>query len=106
MRVSVRWKLPSLLALALFASGVRQRARPFPLPARRQQRRARCPPRRTLRRGSAPTSLLEIRVYRAGALASAGHNHIIASHDLTGTVYVPADRAARRASRCTCRSRR
>jgi polyisoprenoid-binding protein YceI len=35
-------------------------------------------------------SLLEIRAYRAGALASAGHNHIIASHDLTGTVYLPA----------------
>jgi len=36
-------------------------------------------------------SLLTIRVYRAGALASAGHDHLIALHALTGTVYVPAD---------------
>jgi len=36
-------------------------------------------------------SLLTIRVYRAGALASAGHNHLIALHALTGTVYVPRD---------------
>jgi hypothetical protein len=39
----------------------------------------------------AADSLLEIRAYRGGALASAGHNHIIASHDLSGTVYVPDD---------------
>jgi hypothetical protein len=36
-------------------------------------------------------SLLTIRVYRAGALASAGHDHLIALHALTGTLYVPAD---------------
>jgi YceI-like domain len=36
-------------------------------------------------------SLLTVRVYRSGALASAGHNHVIASHTLAGTVYVPAD---------------
>ena len=34
-------------------------------------------------------SLLLIRVYRSGALASAGHNHVVASHSLSGTVYVP-----------------
>ena len=39
----------------------------------------------------ADESLLTIRVYRAGALASAGHNHLIALHALTGTVYVPGD---------------
>jgi hypothetical protein len=37
----------------------------------------------------AAESLLLIRVYRGGALASAGHNHVIASHSLSGTVYVP-----------------
>jgi YceI-like domain len=37
-------------------------------------------------------SLVVILVYRAGALASAGHNHVIASHDAGGTLYVPADR--------------
>ena len=39
----------------------------------------------------ADESLLTIRVYRGGTLASAGHNHLIALHGLTGTVYVPAD---------------
>jgi polyisoprenoid-binding protein YceI len=36
-------------------------------------------------------SLLTVLVYRGGALARAGHNHVIASHSLTGTVWVPAD---------------
>jgi hypothetical protein len=39
----------------------------------------------------ADESLLTLRVYRGGTLASAGHNHVIASHALTGTIYVPAD---------------
>ena len=39
----------------------------------------------------ADESLLTIRVYRGGTLASAGHNHLIALHGLTGTLYVPAD---------------
>ena len=39
----------------------------------------------------ADESLLTILVYRGGTLASAGHNHLIASHALTGTIYVPAD---------------
>jgi len=43
-------------------------------------------------------SLLTVRVYRAGALASAGHNHLIATHELGGSVYVPADPL-----RSTCR---
>jgi YceI-like protein len=44
-----------------------------------------------------PASLLTILVYRGGALASVGHNHVIASHQLGGSVYVPADM---RGSRC------
>src|SRR5262245_54847887 len=36
-------------------------------------------------------SLLTILAFRGGALAKAGHNHVIASHDLTGTFYVPDD---------------
>jgi polyisoprenoid-binding protein YceI len=36
-------------------------------------------------------SLLIVRVYRGGTLARAGHNHIVASHDLSGTVYVATD---------------
>jgi polyisoprenoid-binding protein YceI len=39
----------------------------------------------------ASDSLLTVRVYRGGTLSSAGHNHIIASHTLAGTVYVPDD---------------
>jgi polyisoprenoid-binding protein YceI len=35
--------------------------------------------------------LLTILAFRGGALAKAGHNHVIASHDVTGTFYVPAD---------------
>jgi polyisoprenoid-binding protein YceI len=37
----------------------------------------------------AAESLLTVRVYRGGTLASAGHNHLIASHSLVGTVYLP-----------------
>jgi polyisoprenoid-binding protein YceI len=36
-------------------------------------------------------SLLTILAFKGGALAKAGHNHVIASHDLSGTFYVPAD---------------
>jgi polyisoprenoid-binding protein YceI len=36
-------------------------------------------------------SLLAILVYRGGPLAKTGHNHVIASHDLEGTIYVPGD---------------
>jgi predicted small lipoprotein YifL len=39
----------------------------------------------------AAQSQLVILVYRGGALASAGHNHVIASHELAGTFYVPQD---------------
>jgi polyisoprenoid-binding protein YceI len=36
-------------------------------------------------------SLLTIRVYKGGTLSRAGHNHVIASHALTGVAYVPED---------------
>jgi hypothetical protein len=38
-------------------------------------------------------SLLTIQAFRGGALAKAGHNHVIASHTLSGTLYVPVDPA-------------
>lgn len=38
-------------------------------------------------------SLLTLLVFRGGALAKAGHNHVIASHSMTGTVWVPQDPA-------------
>jgi hypothetical protein len=34
-------------------------------------------------------SLLTIRVYKGGPLSRAGHNHVIASHSLTGVAHVP-----------------
>lgn len=36
-------------------------------------------------------SLLQILVYRGGAMARLGHNHVIASHHVTGTVFVSED---------------
>src|ERR1700719_1977290 len=38
-------------------------------------------------------SLLSILAFRGGALAKAGHNHVIASHDMSGTIYVPDDQS-------------
>ena len=38
-------------------------------------------------------SLLTLLVFRGGALAKAGHNHVIASHAMTGTACVPEDAA-------------
>ena len=93
MRVSVRWKLllPELMFLAMLSGCPAPALRVPPTPAPQP------PP------SPAPTphvgtpyeivpqaSLLTILVYRGGALASAGHNHVIASHDLSGTIYVPA----------------
>ena len=40
---------------------------------------------------SSSDSLLRILAFRGGALAKAGHNHVIASHDISGTFYVPDD---------------
>lgn len=40
---------------------------------------------------AADASLLTMLVYRGGTLASAGHNHVIASHELSGAVYVAPD---------------
>jgi hypothetical protein len=40
---------------------------------------------------SSSDSLLTILAFRGGALAKAGHNHVIASHDISGTFYVPDD---------------
>ena len=48
----------------------------------------------------AAESLLTVMVYRGGALARAGHNHVIASHGLAGSVYVPSELA-----RTTCELR-
>jgi polyisoprenoid-binding protein YceI len=36
-------------------------------------------------------SLLTILAFRGGTLAKVGHNHVIASHDVSGSFYVPED---------------
>ena len=38
-------------------------------------------------------SLLTILAFRGGTFAKAGHNHVIASHDMSGTIYVPDDQS-------------
>lgn len=40
---------------------------------------------------SGEESLLLVLVYRGGALARAGHNHVVASHNLSGTAWVADD---------------
>ena len=40
---------------------------------------------------AAEESLLQILVYRGGAMARLGHNHVIASHQLQGSVYLTDD---------------
>jgi YceI-like domain len=41
-------------------------------------------------------SLLQVLVYRGGAMARLGHNHVIASHQLIGSVYLTDDLATTR----------
>jgi hypothetical protein len=88
-RVSVRWKLllPGSLFLAIL--GGCPLPQPRPPPAAPPQSAAPAPHIGTPYQIVPQASLLTILVYRAGALASAGHNHVIASHDLSGTIYVP-----------------
>ena len=91
MRVSASCKLrlPGAVLLALVLSGCPLR----PLPTAPPEVAAETPaPHEGVPYDIvADESLLTIRVYRGGTLASAGHNHLIASHALTGTIYVPAD---------------
>jgi YceI-like domain len=94
MRVSVRWKLllpPALLSAALAGCQLPPHVTAAP-PAQATPAPPVAAPRLGTPYDVVPgASLLVILVYRAGALASAGHNHVIASHELTGTLYVPPD---------------
>ncbi len=90
MRVSASCKLrlPSVALLALALAGC-----PLPprVPAPPAVAPAPAPHEGVPYALVAEESLLTIRVYRAGTLASAGHNHLIACHSLGGTIYVPGD---------------
>jgi len=83
-------RLPGALLPALLLSGCPLQPRPSAAPPRVAAETA-APHEGVPYDIVADESLLTIRVYRGGTLASAGHNHLIALHALTGTVYVPAD---------------
>jgi polyisoprenoid-binding protein YceI len=88
--VSVRGKLllPAALLLAALA-GCALRS-PVPPPAAAPAERP--APHEGVPYDIVPdASLLTVRVYRGGALGSAGHNHVIASHELRGTIYLAAE---------------
>ena len=89
MRVSARWKLllSALAALPLLSACPTPPRAPSPPP----QSTAPAPHVGTPYDIAPGASLLTILVYRAGALASAGHNHVIASHELAGTIWLPAE---------------
>jgi hypothetical protein len=88
MRVSRRWKLLSALSLFTLSGCPSPPRAPPPAPT---------PPALPAPHVGTPfeilprSSLLTILVYRGGALASAGHNHVIASHDLSGTIFIPSE---------------
>ena len=94
MRVSGRCKLlwpPALLSATLGGCQLPPHVPATP-PAQATPAPPVAPPRLGTPYDVVPeASLLVVLVYRAGALASAGHNHVIASHELTGTLYVPPD---------------
>jgi polyisoprenoid-binding protein YceI len=89
MRVSARWKLLlcGLAALPLLSACPTPPRAPAPPP----QTTAPAPHVGTPYVIAPAASLLTILVYRAGTLASAGHNHVIASHELAGTIWLPAE---------------
>src|ERR1700704_4520697 len=92
MRVSASCKLrlPGAVLLALVLSGCPLRPQ-VPTAPRQAAAETPAPHEGVPYDIVADESLLTIRVYRGGTLASAGHNHLIALRALTGTVYVPAD---------------
>jgi hypothetical protein len=92
MRVSQRWKLLPVLSLAMLSGCPAPPRVPTPTPTPPPAVPAVPAPHVGTPFEIQPqSSLLTILVYRAGALASAGHNHVIASHDLSGVIFIPAD---------------
>ena len=100
MRVSARWKLhclavPALCALlsACPAPPTVPSAQPVPGTPAGARTEAPLPHLGTPFDVAPAESLLTILVFRAGVLASAGHNHVIASHTLSGAIYLAPDPA-------------
>ena len=88
MRVSRSWKLLPVLSLAMLNGCPAPPRLPPPAPA---VPALPAPHVGTPFEIQSQSSLLTILVYRGGALASAGHNHVIASHDLSGAIFIPAE---------------
>jgi hypothetical protein len=93
MRVSARWKLLLAAMLPLIVLSGCPAPPQAPTPAAAAAGTVSPQPQPAPHVGrpydiAADASLLTVLVYRGGALASAGHNHVIASHELSGTVYV------------------
>jgi polyisoprenoid-binding protein YceI len=91
-------KIPFLAAAVLLAAGLVGCPSPPRAPAPPPERRIPSAPPLQGRQGrpydiASSDSLLTLRVFRGGPLAKAGHNHVIASHTLRGTFYVPPDPA-------------
>jgi hypothetical protein len=96
--VSTGCKIPVFAAAVLLAAGLVGCPSPPRAPAPPAERRIPSAPPLQGRQGhpydiASSDSLLTLRVFRGGPLAKAGHNHVIASHTLRGTFYVPADLA-------------
>ncbi|MBV8403622.1 MAG: YceI family protein [Gammaproteobacteria bacterium] len=94
MRLSGRWKLlaPAVVSAWLLSGcPAPPRAPPPPAGAAPAVAAPPAPHLGTPYEVVPQRSLLTILVYRGGALASAGHNHVIASHDLGGTLYAASD---------------
>ena len=95
--------VPALLLFAALLWGLAgcQTSPPQPPPAPAaagagSRRRARIPAGAHEYKVVAEESLLQILVYRGGAMARLGHNHVIASHQLSGSVYLTDDPLATR----------
>ncbi len=94
MWVSVRWKLllPAFSLAMLSGCPLPPRGPPSaPAPAAPTAPAPAAPHAGTPYEILPQSSLLTILVYRGGALASAGHNHVVASHDLSGAIYIPSE---------------
>jgi polyisoprenoid-binding protein YceI len=96
MRVSRTYKIPLLATVVLLAACLTGCPTPPRVPPPSSGQNAPVLPRLPGHEGrpydiASADSLLTIQAFRGGALAKAGHNHVIASHTLTGTLYVPVD---------------
>lgn len=87
-KATPRLRLAACAAAALLLAACAGRPPVEPAPAERDTRAAAVDrATATVYRIDTDASLLQLFVYRAGALARLGHNHVIASRDLEGTIW-------------------